>query len=316
MWFMSRLDALLLERSTNSLYLQSYKTAGQWDRRKAQEAEIDMQGLSEAVDVELRLGEAWELVQDDKNDGESHPHRIKRIPELVEPRVAKWLLTLPNPPRILGVRYEYLLKGQRRQDDKDAQLPGRYVFDSPLIRSYSQDGITSDDRRWAHSYSYYNLAGQNKKLDYRSWKKKPVWRHMPVSVWIDRLDAGLVQPEAYDKDGRSIDVLGEQFVAPIHVYRNEDDMRDMLEQLEAEEVQVARDVAAVHAVEHDPVALRSELNKRFAQNRSTCVWPGKCSFFQICYGSADMRRDPEHMSELYQIRSVANHPAEFEEAAR
>lgn len=323
-WFMSRLDALLLERSTNSLYLQSYKTAGSWDRRKANEAEIDMQGLSEAVDVELRLAEAWEqvhaplfqsLLEDFSLEACLQMSGNKKISELVETPVARWLLTLPNPPRILGVRYEYLLKGQRRQDDKDAQLPGRYVFDSPLIRAYSLDGITADDRRWGHSYSYWNLAGQNKKLDYRSWKKKPTWKFMPIATWIDRLDAGLVQPEAYDKDGRPIDVLADQFVAPIHVYRNEDDMRDMLEQLEAEEVQVARDVAAVHAVEHDEMRLRSELNKRFPQNRSACVWPGKCSMFQICYGSADMRRNPEINSELYQIRSVANHPVEFQEAS-
>ena len=52
--FLSRHDALLLERSTGYLYLQSFKTTGSWDRRKELDAQVDMQGLSEAVDVERR----------------------------------------------------------------------------------------------------------------------------------------------------------------------------------------------------------------------------------------------------------------------
>jgi len=54
--------------------------------------------------------------------------------------------------------------------------------------------------------------------------------------------------------------------------------------------------------------MRSELNKRFSQNRASCSYPGKCQNHEICYGSSEIRRDPEG-SGLYQIR-VANHPQE------
>lgn len=322
-YFMSRLDALLLERSTNILYLQSYKTTGAWDRRKEADAQIDMQGLSEAVDVDNRLREAWKLVNQKelilkpRSDGIStlaaemmRKEKQDKIDMLVEPRVAEWLRSSAEPPRVLGVRYEYLLKGPRRADKKDPQQPGRYVADTPLIRAWMQEGITGDDRRWGHSYDYFDITGKGKRLDYRSWRKVPVWKHMPISAWIDRLDAGLVQAEAYDERGYPIDLLAEQFIEPIHVYRNEDDLRDMLEQLESQEVKIAVDVAAVKAVADDPMRKRSELNKRFPQNRRACAYPGKCSMFQICYGNSEMRMNPE-ASEFYAIRQV-NHPQELE----
>jgi hypothetical protein len=304
LWFMSRHDALLRERSTNFLYLLSFKTAGQWDRRKEQEAQIDMQGLSEAVDVDNRLSLAWYKIHAD-----TQPTEDWDINNVADDNVQRWLMTLPSPPRILGVRYEYLLKGPRRQDKKDAEMPGRYVADTPLIRAYKQDGITSDDRRWAHSYDWFNLAGQGKRLDYRSWKKAPVWKSMPIAKWIDMLDAGLVQPEAYDANGHPVDVLAEQFVEPVTVFRNDDDLRDMLEQMEAQEVKVAVDVARVQAVADDAAAKRSALNRLFPQNRRSCVYPGKCSSFELCYGSQTLREDPIG-SGLYQIRSV-NHPQEL-----
>ena len=318
-WFMSRLDALLLERSTNLLYLQSYKTTGSWDRRKESDAQTDMQGLSEAVDVDNRLAEAWSLLRSVPIflDGDDSPAAVDRnnkaaqkaLDRKVEPRVAQWLATLPEPPRVLGVRYEYLLKGPRRADKKDPQQPGRYVTDTPLIRGWIQEGITGGDRRWGHSYDYYDLQGKGKRLDSRSWRKVPVWRHMSIANWIDRLDAGLVQPEAYDVNGHPVDILAEQFIQPIHVYRNEDDLRDLLEQLEAKEIRIAVDVAAVRAVEHDPVLKRSELNKRFPQTRSSCNFPGSCPMKPVCFGNTEMHHNPL-ASELYQVRQV-NHPVEL-----
>ena len=59
LYFMSRPDALLLSRADRQLYLLSYKTTSGWDVRKARDAEHDMQGLSEGVEVEKRLGEWW-----------------------------------------------------------------------------------------------------------------------------------------------------------------------------------------------------------------------------------------------------------------
>jgi hypothetical protein len=303
--FLSRHDALLLERSTGYLYLQSYKTTGSWDRRKEMDAQIDMQGLSEGVDVERRFAEAWER---NKQLGWSADSRQQ---ELVSERVAEWLSTLPEPPTILGVRYEYLLKGSRKKDKNDPELPNRYVQDTPLIRAYKQDGVTVDDRRWATSYDWYDASGKSRRLDYRSWQKAAVWKIMPIADWIDMLDKGEVQPDALDQDGNPLDVLAEQFVTPLTVYRNQDDFYDMVEGLEAQEVQIAKDVAEVrHAREQGGAAAeRSALNRLFGKNRRGCVYPGKCEMWEICHGAPEIRRDPE-ASGLY-VQRTANHPKEF-----
>ncbi len=307
--FMSRHDALLLDRQTDQLYLLSYKTTGTWDRRREADAQTDMQGLSEAIDVENRMAEAWRLIQQELQDGGTSPRRA-RITDLVSADVDQWLANQPEPPRILGVRYEYLLKGSRRKDDKDPDQAGRYVQDSPLVRAYRQDGITADDRRWATHYNWWDEFGKKSTINYRSWQKSAVWRYMTPAQWIDLLDSGQVQPGACTEAGEPMDTLAEQFIVPITVYRNEDSLRDLLEQIEAQEIQVAIDVAAVQAVKDDPAAMRSELNRRFQQSRSSCHYPGACAFIPICFGPAHALEDPLATG-LYTIRTP-NHPQEME----
>jgi hypothetical protein len=327
LFWMSRHDGLLLERSTNQLYLLSYKTTGSWDRRKKQDAEIDMQGLSEAVDVEKRLYEAWLFLKDNSeialtlaNGTAQNPafsrdtmdRADKCINERVSLRIAQWLSTLPAPPKILGVRYEYILKGTRRQDKKDPLLPGRYVQESPLIRAYLSGGITSEDLRWAPNYEWHSLEGKQRRVDYRSWRKAAVWEHMPVAKWIQMLDEGEYWPgkgEDFDEHGQATDVLADQFIPPVIVYRNDDDMRDWLEQVEAQEVGVALAASEVRHAK-DEGETRSLLNRHFPQTRTACCWPGPCAFMKICYGGEDIRRDPLAHSDLYQIRE-ANHPIEM-----
>lgn len=313
--WMSRHDGLLLERSSNSLYLLSFKTTGAWDRRKKADAEIDMQGLSEAVDVERRLGEAWDRLQ---VVGEEDFMRrdADRIYELVSPRIAQWLALQPSPPKILGVRYEYILKGARREDkNQPAGSSRRWAQDSPLIRAYLSRGITQEDDRWAPKYEWQDIAGKDKRVDYRSWKKQAVWEQMTMRAWIDRLDRRDFWPgeDGFDQAGNPMDVLGDQFVPPVTVWRSEDDMRDLLEQLEAQEVGVALAVDEVRRAEQEGEgAKRSALNRLFPQNRSACSYPSLCQFRPICYGGEDIRRDPLNNSELYAIREV-NHPIEMGE---
>jgi hypothetical protein len=332
--FLSRHDALLLERSTGYLYLQSFKTTGSWDRRKEMDAQVDMQGLSEAVDVEQRFGEAHQLVAfmagveaavarnsviDSVASLADNPEYLdsqQRVRELVSDRVAEWLRGLPDPPQILGVRYEYLLKGSRRKDKKDVSQPDRWVQDSVLCRAWKQEGITSDDRRWAWTYDWNDETGKGRRLDYRSWAKFPVWKFMPIADWIDLLDQGKVQEGALREDGELMDALGEQFVPVIVQYRNRDETLDLLEQLEAQEVQVAKDVAAVREAEarEGYVGKRTELNRLFPQTRTACSYPGICQYRTtssqpgFCFGAPDPFHDPTVLERF--APRVANHPQE------
>lgn len=317
--FQSRHDALLLERSTGYLYLQSFKTTGTWDRRKELDAQVDMQGLSEGVDVERRFEEAWKLLKDQLT--EDLPEDLDRsqkawLAENVSLRVQQWLSEQPDPPRILGVRYEYLLKGMRKRDKKDATNPDRYVQESILCRAWKQEGITSEDRRWAWTYDWQDQTGKGRRLPWQSWQKAAVWKQMTVADWVDKLDRGEVQPDALDERGEVMDALGSQFVPVIVVYRNQDEALDLLEQLEAQEVEVVKAVAAVREAEarEGYVGKRSALNKYFGQTRTACSYPGLCEFRStptkpgFCFGSADPYRESavlEHFKER-----VPNHPVE------
>jgi hypothetical protein len=319
LWFMSRPDALLRERSSNELYLLSYKTTGSWDARKARDAEHDMQGLSEGVEVERRLAEWWHLI---------HARKAQTDYEAIASlggttAMAKFLGDCTSPPRILGIRYEYLLKGERWRD-KD--LSQRFGFDarvqrSHLIRGYLNAGMAAGDEQWNWAWDYLKPdgSGETSKLNYRAWRSEPVWTHMPIAKWIDMLDdAAMLSVEGADRGYQSsaqatgttaTHPLDDVFIPPMISYRGEDDLRDWLESTEYQERQVAEHVAEVETAT-DEGERRSLLNKYFGMTRRACSYPTECSMTKICYGGAEIRSNPLG-SGLYQIRKV-NHPVESE----
>lgn len=322
--FLSRHDALLRDRATDYLYLQSFKTAGSWDRRKELDAQVDMQGLSEAVDVDRRYSKWWQEIH---GNGD-HQQKLE-VWQWGADTTAKtkaiydYLVRCSSPPTVLGVRYEYLLKGSRKKDTKQGSPTfGRWNQESILIRAYRQTGITSTDDRWAWTYDWFDADGRggrkSRRLDYRSWQKAPVWKSMPISEWIDRLDRGEIQEGAEAESGEPLDALAEQFVPVVTVYRSADDLRDLLEQIESQEVQIARDVAEVRRAEQEGwAAKRSKLNQLFPQSRSACSYPGICQFRStptspgICFGAPGAENDPMVL-ERFRAR-VPNHPRESQQ---
>lgn len=317
-WFMSRPDALLLERQSRELYILSYKTAAKWDRRKAEDAKRDMQGLSEGVEVEKRLGEWWQLAREGNAD--------KLMREGCSVKMNEFLRVAPAAPRIMGIRYEYLLKGDR-WTDKD--LTARLGIEtrsqrSPLVRAYKNDGMAAGDEQFNVSWDFVKETGETSKLYYKNWRSAAVWESMPIEKWINMLDQ---TAEVMGEDGTTsrgwggpaqatgfltAHPLDELFIPPIIQFRNEDDLRDLVDQLEHQEQRVAEGVASVNAAS-DEGERRHMLNVHFPQSRRACEYPSTCQFVKVCYGGEDIRRDPLG-SGLYKIRSV-NHPIENQKEA-
>jgi len=330
LWFMSRPDALLRERSSNQLYLQSFKTAASWDVRKARDAEHDMQGLSEGVEVERRLAKWWDVLR---------PQAEGRFPQHTDDlhingqhcsrRMQEFLQSCPAPPRILGVRYEFLLKGERW---KDKDLTSRLQFEarsqrSHLVRGYLNQGMASGDEQWNFSWEYIKEGGEPSKLYYKTWKSAPVWEHMPIKAWIDMLDATVMaQAGAADASGQDVRELGytspaqatgftathpldDVFIPPLVVYRNDDDLRDLVESMEYQERVIAEQVVEVEGTTNEGER-RHLLNQYFPMSRHACEYPSTCPYVKLCYGGEDIRRDAL-ASGLYKVRS-ANHPQEME----
>lgn len=322
--FMSRPDALLRSRADNSLYLLSYKTAASWDHRKEKDAQHDMQGLSEGVEVERRLGEWWRVLHWYKSSPETATAREDKIASEIPTNIGHYLISLPEPPRIVGIRYEYILKGERW---RDKELSTKFGFDcrsqkSHLIRCYYN--AKSSQTNW--SWDFIKDDGSEGKLAWQNWKASLLT--MPVKEWIDMLDAAEMAMSAYDStvgmEPRELGYkcpaqasgytkshpLDEIFIPPITVYRSEDDLRDWLEQTESQERGVAEAVAQVREAGADQDAKRSRLNVLFPQTRRSCEYPSQCAYVPVCYGGEDIRANPMS-SGLYQLRS-ANHPQERE----
>jgi hypothetical protein len=325
LWFMSRPDALLLERESQQLYILSFKTAAKWDRRKAEDAKHDMQGLSEGVEVEKRLAEWWAAI----HSGSSREKSITSDPSQeadyhTTQQMLEFLRSQPAPPRILGIRYEYMLKGERWTDDALGDRLGIAVRSqrSPLVRAYMNPGMTAGDEQWNVSWGYVKEDGSTSKLYYKNWKGAPVFEHLSTKEWIDRLDGSTMtvgeenREMGYASKAQATGFLekhplDELFPAPIIIYRNDDELRDWIEQVEAQEVRVAEAVAVVAAAK-DEGEKRSLLNRHFIMHRRACEYPTTCQFVKLCFGGEEIRRTPLD-SGLYTIRT-ANHPQEMENA--
>lgn len=317
--FQSRPDALLLDRATRQLVLLSFKTTASWDVRKARNAEHDMQGLTEGIEIERRLASLWAEL----HDGSLRASGLNSCTE-GGPAVIAYLRECPEPPRILAVRYEYLQKGSR-WTDKD--LTARFGFEarcqrSPLVRAYRGQGKAAS-AGWCWSWDFMKDDGQASKLAWQNWKAAPVWESMPIAQWIDMLDesamamsgedatVGLGPRElGYSSPAQAIGYtathpLDEVFLPPVTLYRNEDDLRDLVDSLEYQERQIAEHVAEIEAAT-DEGERRHLLNIYFEPFRHSCEYPSRCGFVPICYGGEDIRRDPIG-SGLYQVRRP-NHP--------
>jgi hypothetical protein len=221
---MARADALLREKNSNELYIQSFKTAAHYDRRAASEAEHDVQGLSEAAATEVRLARWWQQV----NKGETFKEQLGFN---IDTPMYKYLRACDAPPRIAGIRMEYLLKGRRMEYPEDS---GIYVQYSPLIRGYMKEGITGPEFGWKREWK--DDSGSKRRLDYRTWKAFNAWEQPGgIKAWIDLLATGSVQPDAGE-------CLPAQFVTPIPYMRQEDDLRDWYEQTVVQETQIARGI--------------------------------------------------------------------------
>lgn len=346
LWFMSRPDALLRHRQTNELQLLSYKTTGSWDIRKARDVQHDMQGLSEGVEVERRLAEWWQQLQDLRGSDAKLGYGWTAdwaYQNNVPYKYAEWLAAQLAPPRVAAIRYEFLIKGERREDkDLSAQLgiEGLKTQKSHLIRQYI---AVSTPERGTSAYRIGDVCWswdfirpedqQVSKLYPKNWKSRAVWEQGSGAIrdWIDALDRTemLMSGEdatvgmaprtlGYKSDAQAMGVTVEHpldavFVPPVTVYRQEDQLLDWVEQTASRERETAERIAVVQSA-GDAGQKRSLLNQWFQQNRGACEYPTQCPFAReqvgVCWGGEAMQAAPLENSGGEYVRRVPNHPQE------
>ena len=318
LYFMSRPDALLRHRQTNELFLLSFKTTGQWDTRKAKDIEHDMQGLSEGVEVEKRLGEWWKLVNHKLPTGGSIPGlettrmgmgmdaEFRYNDERISDTMVRYLKSCPAEPRIHAIRYEFLLKGERWKDkelsarlgvdvrSQKSHLVYQYVAQSTPKSGKNQEAFRVGDICWAWEFIRPEDQ-QPSKLYAGNWRPRAIWEGEGVKSWIDKLDRSEVlmsgedstiglapRPLGYRSEAQAMGVTEahplDQVFVSPVVVYRSDD------QLRdwIEQVEHAERETAMHVAEVNAAADAGEkrhlLNIYFPQNRQSCAYPSLCAF--------------------------------------
>jgi hypothetical protein len=320
-----------------------------------------MQGLSEGVEVERRLAGWWKTIQVFISTYDMPPAQIIDLlssglesqkaldaavgdtkSERIPAAICRYLAALAAPPRIHAIRYEFLLKGYRREDKELTQRLGVTVYSqqSHLVRQYvatsvpkkGDGGYSVGDVCWSWDF-YRPEDDKNSKLAWQNWASRPLAEttQWPVKEWIDKLDASELVMSGEDSTvGLEPRVLGwkspaqavgvtkthpldEVFVPPVVVYRNLDDLRDWVDATEAQERRNAEAVAEINATT-DEGERRHLLNVHFPMVRTACEYPGQCVYARdrvgVCYAGAEMKADPLRVGAgEYRVRTP-NHPVE------
>lgn len=273
--WLAKADALLLEKDTGDLFIQSFKTTADWDSRKDASGNHDIQGLSELFAVEQRLRHWWTDMAPVTGDPIHH----------CDGPMLEWLSKQASPPKIQGIRMEHLLCGPRKEAKRGSGAKVQYC---PLIRGYKKDGITPSLDEYAWRYSYTDSDGSERRLG-KGWTPFNAWEtNGGVRAWIDMLDRGrMVQPEIGD-------ALDMQFVYPLPYYRQDGDVESWKRQMLAGE---RRKMEAFREIQHGTVdawvgpleATTEWLDVNFPQHRHSCDYPSSCEMLEICHspGYAD-----------------------------
>jgi hypothetical protein len=318
-------DALLREKSTWDLYILSWKTTAEFDKRKDEDARVDMQGLSEGWAVEERLA-GWAKA-------------LKTGPDnAFVPAIPNWFIEhfeSGGSPIIRGVQMVYLIKGARRKKSKEDMLAGgvteeqikagggQYKTASPLIYGYVNDPSgTSPKFAWSSDWHCRAPHGMRRSQWYPTgecpgdgrlhrrgddWKSFPAWEMLTVKTWMDWLADGTVSPEAGD-------ALDQSWAMPVPHYRTRGASESWLRQTRSAEARLARELIEIREYESawgesrdEGVwdALIARLDETFPQATEKCGnwWGRKCPMWEICHGPGHVAQDPVG-SGLFRIKEA------------
>lgn len=261
---MARADALLREVCSGDFYVQSYKTAAQWDSRQEKANRYDVQGLSEVMAVQARL---------------------------------------PEGQRIMGIRMEFLLKGRRAQYPEGSGnwvtfsplIRGYKTRDSvpgEVRYAHSYD--------WTDPADINPKTGKPVKhtLSYKVWEPFWVWEEPTLGAegervknWISVLATGEIQPEGGDP-------LEEAFVTPTPYFRQDEHIARLERQMEARETDLANDSQTIrHLATTDAGGFRANgsmeraLDSCFPMNSASCAYPSLCPYAPVCWEGVDLEQE-------------------------
>ena len=189
----------------------------------------------------------------------------------VEYKTYEYLHNLDAQPKIMGIRMEHLLSGQRAERKKGT---GQKVQYSPLIRGYKKDGITPDLDEWAWKFQWDDEFGTHRLG--KGWNPFNAWdMEGGVRRWIDLMVERQIQAELGD-------VLDLQFVYPQPYYRQEEDVISWERQMIAEELRKFEAKQRLAQCK-DENERRFVLDTLIPMYRHSCDYPVFCAAQSLCF---------------------------------
>lgn len=270
-----RIDVTLEERSTADIYITSFKTAAQWDRRQEKANEHDNQGLSETFILESRLREENEDLRK-LLAGLEATVRYKNLPDAVIKASNKYngyIQRFMKSEKVMGVVMIYLLKGKRYES---SSRPGLWEQHSPLVRAYRK--LIGTEYEYAASLWYDNPANKSGKGRLgKGWEPFNVWECEEVGFirgWVAKL--------ADPSNSLGQDVIGNSFKIPAPYFRNQEHIDSWVRQAKAIEQEVQSKQKLLNSLIHG-MELSKSLDFYFPQRRKGCHYPVDCEMLDVCY---------------------------------
>lgn len=289
MW-QAKCDMELQDVQTSDYINYSLKTCSQWNEKMEESYKSDLQGVTEIWSVEEDQKRANGHLDRAITEIQGYADQLKIAPkQLVD--IAAYLTKKKVDKKISGIRFCFLVKGRRMvppifKDDPEAIA----VTYNPLIRGYKNIGPSGIS--YAHSWNYPNPNNKSgmSKLG-AGWEPFNVWEEMGVAKWIEMLPG--VQVDCGD-------VIKQQVVTPVEVWRNEEEIKEAMNEVRAQEQKIAMAITSING---------PDLPYYFAHNRKHCYfhYGSRCEYFDLCWRD-EVKSDPIG-SGLYEIRQ-AHHDAE------
>ncbi len=273
--WMGRADGLLRKRDSGDLYIMSFKTAGKYDERTSLAGRHDVQGLSEALAIENRLGERFFGIK------------------------MEYLVKGMRKPDDSGVyrQESHLIRPYRKIDSDGVKWAWSYFWNC----------TEPHDTTWSNGRKVKCPGGKKHGLG-QTYERVNIWEIMPIKEWLEMLPE--VQPGAGDPFAGVIVLPMPYFRNDLDAesWRRQTRAQELRIARDVEYVKLVQ-------AGGDKNQIRAALDLTFPQYKRSCDYPSACEFQPICYEVEDAVFDPEslgiyeprrphHEPELVQIQGV------------
>lgn len=225
-------------------------------------------------------------VLQDKESGDIYNYSIKSIKKWYERMDNAYkvdlqgiteaiAVTVCEKATVLGTKFCYLVKGDRRKGVEVRMINGQmveeelYVTSSPLIYAYRM--LDRETQKFRYAHSNLTIKPENKsgygRLS-KDWQRFRVWETKGgVKKWLEILNTGRIQPELGD-------VVKQQIITPPEVHRTREQLKSTLVQIQHKEARMFQG--------RDAVLNGDSIDKWFPMNRRSCYFPSECEYLKIC----------------------------------